>query len=113
VPWLLQRVTGVLLALWVVLHFTYWHFARGETHDLDAVGVSRTATSGGLGWWLWDMILAALCIYHGLNGIRNIVEDYSPARERIRWLEPALWAIGTLALVLVGWHLARFLQIVV
>jgi len=104
VPWVLQRVTGVLLALWVATHFIFWHFAHS---DWSFASVAARALSTGFGGWLWDVILAALCLYHGLNGVRNIVYDYTPP-QKAAWLTPALWIVGLVGIVLIGYHLAGF-----
>jgi len=104
-PWVLQRVTGALLAFWIATHFIFWHFAHSEWSFASVA--ARALTTGSSGW-LWDMMLAGLCLYHGLNGVRNIVYDYSPKVSKVAWLTPALWVVGLAGIVLIGYHLAGF-----
>lgn len=108
VPWLLQRVTGVLLALWVGTHFVFWHFGKGGEGPLNYATVSAQALTRGLAGYLWEMTLAGLCLFHGLNGIRSIVYDYVEPKARVAWLTPLLWGVGACLLVLIGYHLHLF-----
>ncbi len=106
VPWFLQRATGALLALWVALHFIFWHFRHSHEQGITADQVAANA-KGGL-WFAWGVALGALCLYHGLNGVRNILFDYSEAARKARWVTPALWAIGIAGAGWVVFTLSRF-----
>ena len=108
IPWLLQRVTGLLLVLWVATHFIFWHFGKGGEGPLNYAVVSAQALSRGLPGYLWEMALAGLCLFHGLNGVRNVVYDYVVDKPKVAWLTPLLWAVGVCAFLLIGYHLHLF-----
>ncbi|MBD3175134.1 MAG: hypothetical protein GF320_08130 [Armatimonadia bacterium] len=108
VPWLLQRITGALLVIWIAAHFIFWHFDKASEGQLDFAMVSGTALTRGAGGYIWEMILAGLCVYHGLNGVRNIVYDYVVDKTKVSWLTPLLWIVGIAGFLLIGYHLAQF-----
>lgn len=104
----MQRVTGVLLVVWIGLHFTLWHFWHMMHADITASEVGAKAGPGGFWWWAWGMVFAMLCLFHGLNGVRGIVLDYGPSRRVAGWLTAALWMLGIGTATLCGYHLSRF-----
>jgi len=75
--WHAQRVTGALLVVLLVAHFWVEHFAtepllRGElTYEAIEQRI-RTPL-----WQAIDIAFLAVALFHGLNGLRNIVLDYS------------------------------------
>lgn len=84
--WLLQRLTGVLLLLTLFIHIWVLHFANiGEVISYDNVA-GRLMTAFFI---IVDSALLALVLYHGLNGVRNVIFDYSigPKAERaVNWI---------------------------
>ena len=77
IGWYLQRITGAALLLLLVAHFWVEHFMnaelrRGElTYELIAGRISNPL------WQRIDIAFLLIALYHGLNGVRNIVLDYS------------------------------------
>ncbi len=95
IEWYLQRITGALLLILLAAHFWVEHFMsepllRGEL-TYDAIR-SRIANPY---WQAIDIAFLLVALYHGLNGFRNILLDYSRiGRSGAR--------VGTGILVLVG-----------
>jgi len=100
--WYMQRITGVLLTLWLLVHFLVIHFSgyRATGGEVNFQWVQERLKSG---WWqAFYEIFAVIAIYHGLYGIYNIFADYDlkPAtRKALVW---SLWIIGIVGIVF-GW----------
>ncbi len=82
--WLLQRITAVLLVVFLGLHLWASNFATGWAALLRA-GV--------------DLSLLALALFHGLNGVRTIVLDFGISLAARRFLSVSLTMIGVAALL--------------
>ncbi|MFW9928022.1 MAG: hypothetical protein ACFFD1_01370 [Candidatus Thorarchaeota archaeon] len=83
--WSLQRFTGALLLLLIGIHMLVVHFIPLGLSAAEQFGVaSYQATYARLsGGWFFaiDWVLLVLAIYHGLNGVRTVVLDFSPKRS--------------------------------
>ncbi len=58
---------------------------------------------------LVDFSLLALVVYHGLNGIRNILREWRPAARREKPLTIALWLVGIGTFCYGSWALLAFI----
>lgn len=94
--WLIQRVTAALLILFLLAHFWVTHFAiPGE--QITFAGV--TARLRSLFFIGLDSALLATTLYHGLNGVRNVIFDFNPgpgAKLAISWV---IFVIGLVTFV--------------
>jgi succinate dehydrogenase / fumarate reductase membrane anchor subunit len=73
IHWLLQRVTGIVLVLLLALHTIIAHYtvpSGGLTFQWVASRMNYPL------WKLFYLFFLLLCVYHGLNGIWMIVQDY-------------------------------------
>ena len=101
--WLFMRYSGVLLIPLVWIHVLIQDVLVGvHAIDLDYVAL-RWAT---LGWRGYDGALLAFTFAHGMNGLRNVLNDYVRGRRTRRALDVALlafWlvitAIGAVAII--------------
>ena len=77
IEWYLQRITGALLLVLLAAHFWVEHFMsaplqRGElTYELILERIRNPL------WQFIDISFLLVALYHGLNGLRNILLDYS------------------------------------
>ena len=84
--WFIQRITAALLIVFIIAHFWVTHFAvPGEEITFERV-TSRLQSP----WFLvLDSLLLATTVYHGLNGVRNVVYDFNmnPAlKKAVSWM---------------------------
>ena len=101
--WLAMRYSGILLIPLVWVHVAIQDVLVGvHAIDLDYVAL-RWAT---VGWRVYDVALLAFTFAHGMNGLRNVLNDYVRGRRTRRALDGLLligWlgisAIGALAIV--------------
>ena len=101
--WLFMRYSGLLLIPLVWVHVLIQDVLVGvHAIDLDYVAL-RWAT---LGWRVYDIALLAFAFAHGMNGLRNVLNDYvrgNRTRRALDWLLLGAWlvisAIGAVAIV--------------
>jgi succinate dehydrogenase / fumarate reductase, membrane anchor subunit len=91
----MQRITGAALLLLLILHFWVEHFtAEVRTAGLTFETVQRRFFQNR--WFIAiDIAFLLIALYHGLNGVRNIIFDYGRVTAPYR-------RIVTLLLVVVG-----------
>ena len=97
IEWYLQRITGAMLIVLLAAHFWVEHFMteparRGElTYELIAARLSNPL------WQAIDISFLFVALYHGLNGLRNIILDYGVVgRGAARAVTVLLIAVGAL-----------------
>lgn len=109
VKWYMQSVTGGLLLILLSAHFWVEHFMtaparRGDlTYQLIVARVSNPL------WQAIDISFLVIALYHGLNGLRDIILDYDiVGRRGARVLTVALVAVG---LLWAWWGIGAFLHL--
>ena len=113
-PWFLQRFTGVLLVFFLGIHIWVNHFMdigeveSGRQEELVLFDIVRDRLKTTLFIFI-DFSLLALVLYHGLNGIRNILLEWNPARLHMRAFTISLVILGTTAFFYGGLALLAFI----
>jgi succinate dehydrogenase hydrophobic anchor subunit len=97
--WLMQRLTGLFLAVFLFTHVKVLHwdfnFTKASTGFLDFTFVINRL-HGNLGWGIFYFLFIISALFHGLNGLWAIVLDFRPSRGiQVAWLS-ILWAAGIL-----------------
>ncbi|MGA8905480.1 MAG: hypothetical protein WB661_10795 [Candidatus Bathyarchaeia archaeon] len=77
--WILQRITAVLLVVFLGLHLWVSNFST------DWAASSRA---------LVDLTLLSLALFHGLNGVRSIVLDFGLGSQGRHYLSVSLVMLG-------------------
>jgi succinate dehydrogenase / fumarate reductase cytochrome b subunit len=95
--WLLQRVTGLLLVVYLFIHLWVLHYANMGEVTFDRI-LSRLQSPAFL---VFDLMLLALVIFHALNGVMMVVIDLGIGQRAQRMLFWGLVLLG-LALFLFG-----------
>jgi succinate dehydrogenase cytochrome b556 subunit len=95
INWYLQRITGAALLLLLIMHFWVEHFtAEVRTGGLTFETVQRRFFQNR--WFIAiDIAFLIIALYHGLNGVRNIIFDYGR-------VTPSYRKAVTMLLVVVG-----------
>ena len=84
--WILQRLTAILLVVFLGTHIFVLHYVP-ENLNINAAGVLLRFKS--VLYLIIDSGFLATGLYHGLNGVRNVIFDFvvSPgARTLINWV---------------------------
>lgn len=101
--WYMQRLTALLLVVGLVGHFIVLHYTKlyQAKTSLAADSTAERFGSSPMLWLLFDGMILVAAMYHAMNGVYNIVSDYSPSPAVRRGLAWLLWVVG-LAGSLVG-----------
>ena len=103
--WLFMRVSGLTLIVMVLIHFAIMHVINDIQDISFAFVVKRFATPF---WISYDLAMLILALFHGLNGLRTIIDDYVTSRPwRVMWLS-ALYVVGLVFLVVGAVTLVTF-----
>jgi succinate dehydrogenase / fumarate reductase membrane anchor subunit len=101
--WFFMRVSGLVLLFLALVHFAIMHLVNDVTHT-NAQFVSHRWNNPL--WRIFDWLLLALGLLHGVNGLRMITDDYvrSPGwravtKASLYTLTFAMVAYGTFAIV--------------
>ncbi len=93
---LFMRLSGVALLILAVGHMLIQHVLN-SSGNLTIQFVADQWNSWG--WKAYDMLLLAFAVPHGINGLRNVLEDYIHQQGLVNALRVAL-LIFTVATVL-------------
>jgi succinate dehydrogenase / fumarate reductase, membrane anchor subunit len=103
--WLLQRVTAVLIIVFLGIHIFMAHFSdltpAGEMLSWDSIQQRVTY----LPLLIVDYGLLITAIFHGLNGLRMIGFDFVVNKTKRKAMDAALWVAGVVSVI---WGLAIF-----
>ncbi len=95
--WYLQRITGAALLVLLIMHFWVEHYSveartRGITYEVVQQRFFRNP------WFVAiDLSFLFIALYHGLNGVRNIILDFSWVNRAARpFVTGGLVAFGLL-----------------
>jgi len=95
--WLFQRVSGAALVVMLLLHFFLMHYLESGPVTYDKVA-HRLASPYYKGWELLFLVLA---LYHAMNGVKLLIDDYVHAQGLRIFLTGLNWVV-TLGLGLFG-----------
>jgi succinate dehydrogenase cytochrome b556 subunit len=82
ISWYAQRITGALLIVLLAAHFWVEHFMTAELRRGDLTYQAILARISNPIWQFIDIAFLLVALYHGLNGLRNIILDYSRVGRR-------------------------------
>jgi succinate dehydrogenase hydrophobic anchor subunit len=114
-PWFLQRVSALGLIILLPLHIVV-------THLFNIVEVENGVLPGLVvfsdvadrleqpAYWVIDLLLLTFALYHGLNGVRNVLLDYGLRGTGERVATAGLSLIGVAAFVYGVLALAAFID---
>ncbi len=93
--WLLQRISAVILFVLLLFHFIVYHFiTQGQTTSY------RYVLARAQSWWfpLLQFLFLLTALYHGLNGVWSVLEDYIASKFWRLVFYSLLLTVGTILL---------------
>lgn len=102
---LFMRVSGILLLVLAVGHMMIQHVLNSST-NLSIVFVAEQWNSWG--WKVYDMLLLFFAYLHGINGFRNVLEDYIHNRSAIKVINILLAIFAVITIIWAGYAIASF-----
>ena len=105
IAWLTIRVTGVVLAILVLLHFALTHLLT-DVAETGSAFVAERWESGIVAATDWVMLVAA--VLHGAAGVWTVLGDYASPRG-LHVARPVLLAAAAAMIGLGTWTLLSVL----
>ena len=102
---LFMRMSGIALLVLAVGHMMIQHVLN-SSGNLTLQFVADQWNSWG--WKAYDIFLLAFAIPHGINGLRNVLEDYIHNRSRMRVINIILAIFVVATVVWAGIGIALF-----
>ena len=98
--WLLQRITGIFLAFFLILHILVLHFTKDWRIDFSLV----TSRLENTGWVIFYLIFVPAGLFHAFNGAWQVIHDYRPKAGTVKTVKALLWILG-IAISVWGYYL--------
>ena len=100
--WFLQRISGILLAFFLITHLNVHHLF----HDITTSGLLnfesvRSNLASSFWWQVYYLLFVPFVVFHALNGIWAIIADYRPSGSGATIIKALFWIVG-LVLIVVG-----------
>ncbi len=92
--WSLQRTSAVLLLVGAGTHFAIQHFTPAAL----STAVTVAARFSRPGWQLFYLILLAVALFHGVNGVTGILRDHLHASRSAGLCAAVLWGLAAIFL---------------
>jgi succinate dehydrogenase cytochrome b556 subunit len=106
INWYLQRITGLALLILLILHFWVEHFTARVRHEGLTFEIVQERFFNNPWFVTIDVAFLIIALYHGLNGIRNIIFDFGFVTHRFKIaVTLALFFFG---LVIAYWGIGAF-----
>ncbi|CAN5202955.1 hypothetical protein BH24CHL7_BH24CHL7_15080 [soil metagenome] len=93
--WYLMRITGLMLFVLALAHFSILHFIWDPAEQTAEFVINERWNR--LFWRGFDWLLLMMVLFHGFIGMRTVVLDYI---RPPRWRTLLLWLLYGLAVVL-------------
>jgi succinate dehydrogenase / fumarate reductase membrane anchor subunit len=102
---LFMRVSGVALLILAVGHMMIQHVLNSSS-NLTIQFVAQQWNSWG--WRAFDMLLLAFAYTHGINGLRNVLEDYVHNRQTVKIINTFLAVFAVITILWAGYAIFSF-----
>lgn len=103
--YLFMRLSGIALLILAVGHVTI-QLILNDVHNLTLEFVANQWKEWG--WKAYDMLLLFFALSHGLNGLRNILEDYIHNKGVIKGINIFLAVFLVVTLLWAGYAIFMF-----
>lgn len=107
--WILQRLSSYGLLLFLPIHLYFTYFTKLDTPALTYNGMRETFRAFPLWYVLNEGLLLICALFHGLNGFRNVIYDWttnSAVRHTVNFLLIVLGIAGAILGFWTLWALA-------
>jgi len=101
--WYFFRVSGLALVFLAIIHLVFMHIVTDVSKTQYDFVASRYANPF---WRVYDLLLLSLALFHGLNGLRVVTDDYIPNRtwrlavqSIIFLIALSFWLMGMLTII--------------
>jgi succinate dehydrogenase / fumarate reductase membrane anchor subunit len=100
-----MRVSGIALLILAVGHMIFQHVLNSST-NLTIQFVAEQWNTWG--WKVFDFLLLIFAVSHGVNGLRNILEDYVHNKTAVKWIGIILLIFVVATILWAGYAIWNF-----
>ncbi len=100
-----MRLSGIALLVLAVGHMMLQHVLNSST-NLTIQFVAQQWNSWG--WKLFDFLLLIFAVSHGVNGLRNVLEDYIHNKTAVKWIGIFLLIFVVATILWAGYAIWQF-----
>lgn len=103
--WFFMRISGIILLVVAVFHLLYMHVAIGvENINFETIAGRWDSPF----WRLFDLFLLTFAVTHGINGTRQVSDDYVLSRGWRVVVRTAIYLIGFILIVMGAYVILTF-----
>jgi succinate dehydrogenase / fumarate reductase membrane anchor subunit len=100
-----MRISGLILLTIAVFHLLYMHISVGvENIDFETIAQRWESPF----WRLFDLFLLLFALSHGINGMRQVADDYVRSRGWRIVVRTTIFMLGLVIAVLGAYVLFTF-----
>ncbi len=100
--WGLQRLSAILLVVFLAIHLYVSHFegVGDETSGESLITFDEVSIRlDQLVFIIADYGMLSMVLFHGLNGLRTVMYDFDMFVKRKKVIDVTLWVVGVATLV--------------
>lgn len=98
--WYFMRISGLVLVLLALGHLVVVHIMFNvETINYAFVADRWDEPGSGSFWRLWDLTMVVLAVIHGMNGLRQILDEYIVRPGWRKLMHTLVWTIAIVMIV--------------
>ena len=100
--WFFQRLSAVLLIVFLAIHLYASHFMDLGEHESGEALISFddvTVRLDQLFYIVVDYGMLSMVLMHGLNGLRTVMFDFDMFVKRKKYVDVGLWVVGIATLI--------------
>ena len=92
--WVFMRVSGAIL-IFLTLGHIYMNFVLVDVNTIKYDYVAQRLSNTT--WKIYDWLILALAMLHGMNGLRYVMDDWIPQPGRRWWVKVLVYSLCLLA----------------
>ena len=108
--WYFMRISGLILVFLALGHLFITHILNNvENINYYFVATRWADPKTGVVWRLWDLTMINLAVFHGFNGLRQVLDEYVTRPGRRVVTHTLIWT-ATVALIGIGTYAILMFQ---
>ena len=109
--WYFMRISGLALVFLALGHLFITHILNNvENINYYFVSSRWGDPSTGVFWRLWDLAMINLAMFHGFNGLRQVLDEYVTRAGRRVFAHTLIWTAMTALMVIGTYAILMFQQ---
>jgi succinate dehydrogenase / fumarate reductase membrane anchor subunit len=109
--WYFMRISGLILVFLALGHLCITHILNNvENINYYFVATRWADPTTGVLWRLWDLTMINLAVFHGFNGLRQVLDEYVTRAGRRVFVHTLIWSAMTALMVIGTYAILMFQQ---